>query len=442
MKMIEQLKALMPKGSRVLCAVSGGADSVCLLSMLHEMRSELEISLFAAHYEHGIRGEESLRDMRFVTELCDNLGVACLTERGNVPLYAREKGLSTEEAARELRYAFLQKAAEHFGCDRIATAHNADDNAETVIFNLCRGSGAAGLRGIPAKRGNIVRPLLSMSRAEIEKWLNERGIKWVNDSSNDSDDYSRNLIRHRISPVLKSLNPNYAAAIASMGELLGEDEDFLSALSAAFIEEHYDGESISQAALKEQHRAVASRVIRALCPKSLSREHVESALALLEGTELKYADLPGLRLRREQGRIYFSDKEAKRLGEYKISPGEKLYISEAGLSISAEIAFFDQEINDLFKTYCLKYESICGDIGIGPRKAGDSYRPKGRNCTKTLKSLFLEAKMNQQERELCPVFRDEKGILAVYPFAADERTRPEKGDKIIILKIERKTGDS
>jgi len=442
MMMTEQLKRLIPAGSRVLCAVSGGADSVCLLSMLHERREELEIGLFAAHYEHGIRGEESVRDMRFVAELCEKLGVPCLTERGDVPLYAKEKGMSTEEAARELRYAFLERAAAHFACDRIATAHNADDNAETVIFNLCRGSGIAGLRGIPEKRGMIVRPLLGMTRAEIEQWLNIRNIGWVDDSSNDSDDYSRNLIRHRVSPVLKKLNPNYAASIASMGELAGDDEEFLSALAAEFIREHFDGESVSQEELKRLHRAVSSRVIRALCPKSPGREHVESVLALLSGTELKYADLPGLRVRREQGRIYFSDKPEKSLGEYMLAPGEKLYISEAGLCISAETAVFDKEINGLFKTYCLKYESICGDIGIGPRKAGDSYRPKGRNCTKTLKSLFLEAKMNQQERELCPVFRDEKGILAVYPFAADERTRPEKGDKIIILKIERKTGDS
>lgn len=442
MKMNEQLERLLPEGSRVLCAVSGGADSVCLLSMLHEKRGELGISLFAAHYEHGIRGEESLRDMRFVAALCERLGVPCVTESGNVPLYAKEKGMSTEEAARELRYAFLEKAAENFGCDRIATAHNADDNAETVIFNLCRGSGTAGLRGIPAKRGKIVRPLLSMTRAEIEAWLEERDIEWVNDSSNDSDDYSRNLIRHKVSPVLKKINPGYTAAISSLSAIAGEDEDFISGLAQAFIAENFDGESLSQAALKAQHRAVSSRVVRALCPKSLGREHVESVLSLLEGTELKYLSLPGIKVRREQGRIYFSDKKAQKLGEYKIAPGEKLYISEAGLWISAEKTVFDGEINGLFKTYCIKCESICGDILIGSRKAGDSYRPRGRNCTKTLKSLFLEAKMNQQERELSPVFRDEKGILAVYPFAADERTRAEKGDEVIILKIERNTGDS
>jgi len=183
MKTITELESLFDKGGRVLCAVSGGADSVCMLHILHEKRQELEIELFAAHYEHGLRGEESLRDAAFVENICRELGIPFVCEHGDVKSFAREKGMSIEEAARELRYDFLERAADKLGCERIATAHNADDNAETILFNLTRGSGAQGLRGIPARRGRIVRPLLGMSRDEIEAYLTGRGIAWVEDSS-------------------------------------------------------------------------------------------------------------------------------------------------------------------------------------------------------------------------------------------------------------------
>lgn len=437
------IEKLLPPGSRVLCAVSGGADSVCMLHMLYELRQELEIELFAAHYEHGLRGEEALRDAAFVEDCCKKLGICFKLGHGDVPAFAREKGMSIEEAARHLRYDFLQKTAAEFGCDRIATAHNADDNAETVLFNLSRGSGALGLRGIPERRGMIVRPLLHMSRGEIESWLSERGLAFVHDSSNDSDDYSRNLIRHRVMPALKSINPACTAAIASAGQLLAEDEDFIQSEARGFIDRHFDGESLPVAELKGLHRAVASRVFRMMSKKSLSREHVESLFALLEGSGLAYADLPGMRVCREQGRISFGQGEAAQpLPERELQPGDELYLPSAGLHIKAELGTFNKEINGLFKTYCFKYESICGIIKCTARKAGDKYRPAGRGCTKTLKSLYLESRMTQRQRDGYPVFRDEKGVVAAYPFPQAERTLPQKGDRVLYITIERETGES
>jgi len=229
---------------------------------------------------------------------------------------------------------------------------------------------------------------------------------------------------------------------ASAAALLREDEDCLSSMAEEFIKEHFDGESIALAELSKLHRAVASRVFRKLWERSLSREHVESVFSLLEGSTLSYLDLPGGRIRREQGRIYFRETKQDCIGEYQLVIGEKLRINEAGLCIRAEFANYRKEINGLFKTYCFKYESICGNIRCTRRQAGDKYRPAGRNCSKTLKSLFMEAKMTQQERELCPVFRDDRGILAVYPFPADERTVPKEGERIIRLTIEKDTGES
>ena len=174
---------LLPRGRRVLCAVSGGADSMALLHML--LRRE-DLTVCAAHFEHGLRGEESLRDAAFVEDWCRERSIPFLLEHGDVRAYASERGLGIEEAARELRYAFLERAADQLGCELIATAHNADDNAETMLLHLLRGSGLDGLRGIPRRRGRLVRPLLDMSRAEIERYLEENGALTVIDYKTDA----------------------------------------------------------------------------------------------------------------------------------------------------------------------------------------------------------------------------------------------------------------
>lgn len=427
---------MLPKGSRVLCAVSGGADSMCLTHYLYENRCLFGIEVVAAHYEHGLRGEESMRDCRFVEEYCHDRGICLYIGHGDVKAYAQENGLGTEEAARILRYDFLESCAKEHGCDRIATAHNADDNAETVIFNLTRGTGTAGLRGIPPVRGNIVRPLLGATRDEIEEYLRQNGIDHVEDSSNASDDYTRNVIRHSVMPVLRGINGGFSAGVGRTSELLRRDEDCLSQLACSFIDECFDDESIDCRSLLSQPEAVSSRVIRTLAGSGLSMEHIDAVLRFASGTELAYLDLPGIRLRREQGRLYFGTTEPRRIEERRIAfPGVTL-IPEAQLVIKCEKGKYTEEVNNKFNTFCFRCESICGGIICTARKPGDEYRPRGRNCTKTLKSLFTQAKLTQNERELTPVVRDDMGILAVYGFGADERGTPSLGDDVIIIKME------
>ena len=175
---------LLRPGMKVLCAVSGGADSICLLHVLTREKDALGITLAAAHYEHGIRGEESQRDAAFTEKFCREKGIEFFCGHGDVPHYAEEHHLGLEEAARIKRYEFLYRCADDLGCDVIATAHNLEDNAETVLFHLARGTGLKGLCGIAPKSGRLIRPLLSVSREEIEAYLKEEGIPWVDDSSN------------------------------------------------------------------------------------------------------------------------------------------------------------------------------------------------------------------------------------------------------------------
>lgn len=427
---------MLPQGARVLVAVSGGADSVCLLNLLKAQESKLGISVFAAHYEHGIRGAEALRDAAFTEELCRKLSVPCIVGHGNVPEYAKAHSLGTEEAARELRYAFLEECRVHFNCDRIATAHNADDNAETVIFNLTRGSGA--VRGIPPVRGVFIRPLLGTTRREIEEYLAANGIEHIEDSTNAQDEYSRNVLRHRVMPVLREINPAAAKAFMQAAEISAADEEYLNGEAKRFIEENLNGAVLPRKKLSALPKALKSRVIRQMCPRTLTLSQVEEVIKLLSETEHKRIMLPGTEIVIEQGRVQFGVTDSVRIPERVIAPGENVLIPELGVSIYAEFTQKHEEIHDLFKTFYFKSENICGTIICTARKPGDKLRPAGRGCTKTLKSLFLEAGYTRQERDETLIIRDEKGILAVCGLAQDERSIAAAGDEVLRIDIERR----
>ena len=235
------LEQLIPAGSRVICAVSGGADSVCLLHLLLTWGRDRGLDITAAHFNHQLRGAESDRDQTFVQDLCRRLGVACVIGSGDVAGRRAAAGESMEEAARVLRYAFLRQAAGDTAL--IATAHTADDNLETLLINLLRGTSLPGLTGIPVRVGNVIRPLLNATRNEVLAYLRENGLPHVEDSSNASDAYLRNRLRHQVVPLLKQDAPNLAASALAMTRRLSEDNALLDRLaSQALAECMADGE--------------------------------------------------------------------------------------------------------------------------------------------------------------------------------------------------------
>ena len=413
------------RGKKLLAAVSGGADSMCLLTLL----TEAGLDVTAAHFEHGIRGEESLRDAAFVEDYCRRHGIPCVVEHGDVPAFAGEQGMSLEQAARQLRYAFLERCAGEIGAEFILTAHNLDDSAETLLFNLARGAGAAGLRGIPARRERILRPLLGVSRAQIEAYLLERGIPHVEDSSNREDRFARNLIRHQVMPVLRELNPRFSEAAARAAALTARDEEFLQSLAGDFLRREGQGDSLPLSALRALHPALASRVIRARVP-GLSAGHTEAALAFLTEDGPAALDLPGVRLQREQGRLFFGTRVFSPLPVRSLADGAELALPEAGLSLRVEVTVYRGEIHDLFKTSFLKYEMIHPDLLCTGRRPGDRIRPLGRGCAKSFKALFQEAGIEIGRRDSIPVIRDSGGPLLLYGLALDERARPLPGDKV------------
>ena len=226
------------RGDSVLAAVSGGADSVCLLLLLHEMAAELGIKVFAFHMNHGIRGAEADRDERFVMELCERLNIPLTVAHEKVEEYAAERGLSGEEAGRILRYHHLGETAEKYQCAKIAVAHHEDDDAETVLLNLFRGSGLAGLSGIRPVRENIIRPLLCVSRKEIEEYLNEQELSWCEDSTNKENDYTRNKIRNELLPwVTENINSRAAEHILAVSEFATQADAYFEMEAERILEE-------------------------------------------------------------------------------------------------------------------------------------------------------------------------------------------------------------
>ena len=427
---------MFPKGGIVLCAVSGGKDSMYLLAKLRELAPQRGFELRCAHFDHRLRGAESDRDRAFVRDFCKENEIPCYIGSGDVYAYAAEKGLGVEEAARLLRYEFLEKTADEIGASRIATAHTADDNAETLIMNLVRGSGLKGLCGIPPVRGRIIRPLLQVTTEEILNYLEEKAIPHVEDSTNDEDDYTRNKIRHRIVPELKSLNAGFDENLIRCLELLRRDEEYLSILARDFVAANYSEGRVSASKLAALPEPVSARVLQLIVTGGLSEKHIDAVRSLAGGAEQHAcADVPGKRVVRDYDALIFGTKELRQIDKRVLVPDTVTQLPEAGLEIACEFINNCREIHNSFNIFFFKSDSIYGKIFVKSRSEGDRIRLSGRNCTKTLKKLFSEAKLNGEGKMLVPVIYDETGVIAVSGFGIAERCKPETGDSVIKVTV-------
>lgn len=282
---------MLHSGDCAAVALSGGADSVSLLYALKELERPLGITLSAVHINHCLRGEESDGDERFCRELCERLGVALKVYRIDV-LSLREKHESVEECARRARYgAFSQTLNELGGRTFIATAHNAGDSAETMLINLMRGTGLKGLCGVPPVRGRFVRPLIYCTRAMVEDYLRSMGQEWVTDSTNLSDDYTRNRVRHIIIPEMERINGAFFTAVTRAQDSLREDSDFLTALAERELEAARSGRGWNAAALAALPAPLRSRAVRKILadggiePSAL---RINTAISLLEKRSARF----------------------------------------------------------------------------------------------------------------------------------------------------------
>ncbi len=424
---------LLPQGGHLLCALSGGRDSVYLLHRLLEWQREYGFTVSAAHFNHKLRGEESDRDEAFVRGLCRDWNVPLIVGAADVRGFAEERGMGIEEAARTLRYGFLEETLGEIGGDVIATAHHADDLAETMLMNLVRGAGTKGLCGIPPKRGVIVRPILTVTRKEIDAYMALHGLPYVEDSTNAQDDCTRNLLGHHVMPVLEQLNPSFAEHAVDAAMLLREDEAYLQKQAEAFLEEQPAEQGISCDTLLTLDEPIASRVIRTVWGGSLSNVHVGQILALCRGEGLAYAHIPHAVVRRDGGRLWAD--EPMEIPADTLLQGERGEVQFGDFRILWKTGIFNGEVHNSFNTFILKYESMEGTVTATVRRDGDRVKLAGRSGSKKLKQLFQERKLTQPQRAVTPIIRDELGIAAVYGFGIAQRCAAEIGDKILIVHV-------
>lgn len=417
-------RALLPPGSRVLCAVSGGVDSVCLLDLVRRLG---DVVCLCAHFDHGLRGDASRRDAAFVEDLCRNWDIPFFLGSADVAAHAARTGLSTETAARELRYAFLQETADACGADLVATAHHRNDNAETVLFRMARGTGLRGLTGIPPRRGNIVRPLLTVAREELEAYLTERGLPHVEDATNAMDDCARNYARHHVLPAMERLHPGATANIARMTGILAEDEAYLTKMAADWLAKQRIGE-LSAAGLAALPKPVARRALRLWLGEELSRERTDALLALCTAGPSAMLDLPGRRVYRRNDALTLTDPARPALPDREVIPGMWISLPEAKLALRCDFCLPGDEIQILFNIFSFSYATISGKMMVTARRPGEKLALPGRTGRHSVKKLLQEGRVPRGERDSVPVLRDDNGLLAVYGVGQAVHTVPRPGE--------------
>ena len=416
LKAIEKF-SLINGEQTVTVALSGGADSMSLLYALNSIKGELGFTLKAAHLNHGIRGKEADRDTEFVKKQCDSLGIELFCEFADVPLFAKENGLSLELAARKVRYDFLERIADG---GLVATAHTASDNLETMLFNLTRGSGADGLCGIPAKRGIFIRPLLLATRADVEEYCKNNDIPYVTDSTNLSDDYSRNKIRHNVIPVLKELNPKVEELSLKTADILREDSWFIKKVANKYLVENINKATLNLNDFDLLDIAVKKRVITKFIELndteiSLETVHIDDILKICEKggksnlPKSKYAIC-------KKGKLFIkTSEELSEIPQFKV-----------------EIIENTEKINNLLLNNSIDCDKIIGKTKLRTRISGDSIRICGRPCTKPLNKWFNENGVAKEERDYIPVLADEKGPIWVYGLGVAQRCAVTASSKKVL----------
>ncbi len=299
---------MISKGDAVVIALSGGADSVSLLCALDKLSQQLSFSLSACHVNHGLRGEESDGDMRFCEELCEKLGVQLEILNTDVKRF-QQKHESLEETARRVRYDFFANVSSG---KKLATAHNSNDSAETVLLNMMRGTGLKGLCGIPPVRGNIIRPLIYCSRDEVEQFCKENSLSYVTDKTNLSDDYTRNKVRHSILPEMLKINPSLLDTVSRMEKNLREDNELLEALADEALQSAKADRGYKTAILSQQPKPVLRRAIRRLLmdggiePSTLRIEMAEEIILAGKG---KINPCRGKFVTVKKGEVFIEEQE-------------------------------------------------------------------------------------------------------------------------------------
>lgn len=453
---------LIQSGDKILVALSGGPDSICLLNILFELKEELNIDIAAAHLNHLLRGEDAFKDEEYVINICNSMEIQCFVKRVDINSYSKEHKLSSEMAGRNVRYDFFEEVLKREGFNKVATAHNANDQAETILFRLMRGTGLEGLGGIKVSRDNkIIRPVLCLTREEVEDYINLKNLSPRIDKTNFEKIYNRNKIRLDILPYMKeNFNKDIIQTLNRMSLIIQKDNQFLESLSLSFYNKYcieYNDYFIIKKEIFKEEEPIANRVLRHAVVKysksdyDFEMKHIYIILKLAQGASGKVVDLPnGIYAENIYGDIYIKNKIRKlEINNAK----EEIIINKDNINknivefYNYTIEFFvidnfkesDIRLNESNLIKYFDFDKINNYISIRNRKDGDKIIPLGMSGQKKLKDIFINMKIPKEERDNIPIICFDQKIACIAGIRTSEEYKlTSKSKNILKLVIRRK----
>jgi tRNA(Ile)-lysidine synthetase, N-terminal domain/tRNA(Ile)-lysidine synthetase, C-terminal domain len=453
---VEKNKMLQLK-DKVVIGISGGADSVCLFFILLELQKRYQLQLFAVHVNHGLRGKEADGDEAYVVQIAQTHKVPITVVKADVGNYAKKMGLSEEEAGRKLRYEAFYREFKTQHCNKIAVAHNENDQAETVLFHLFRGSGLKGLTGISAVRDEIIRPLLCLSRLEIEEYLKNRNITYRTDSTNLCDKYARNKLRLKVLPYLtEEINAQAVRHIVDAAGMLRESDEYIEKnaeiLFKRIVKVENNTCSVEIKAIEQEHIVMQKKMVQRMIQhlanqlKDIEAEHIMMVLGLMNRMVGKQVDLPyNICAVREYDalQLFVKKQDSSSTGGLLCVPLEIPGIYEMeplGMSIHLEILERREKNVVIPKNDCTKwfdYDKIKNTIFIRNRQMGDYIQVDSAGGHKKLKDYFIDKKFPKAERDLIPLLADGSHIIWILGDRISEYYKVgEETTKILMVKLD------
>lgn len=449
MDIIKKLKQTIEKynmlsfGDHVLVGLSGGPDSVCLLCILNIIKPSYKLKISATYIDHGLRPDDIPKEIEFCKKLCESLNIPFYVQSINVKDFAKKEKISIQEAARILRYAALDQISININAPKIAVAHNADDQAETVIMRLLRGAGPAGLSGIPPVRKKIIRPLIEIERTEIERFLAEKNISYIIDPSNESTKYLRNKIRKTLMPVIKTISPEAIKIISRTADILREENDYINvAVTKALmrlmsrktdktVELFCNPMEVLNIVILRRALRFAVDSVRDL--KGLTFDHIEDIIKLIKiGKTGDRVYLPkGIRAIKGYSTLIITAEPPKKLSRYEITEPQDIYLKESSIILNLkEIKKEElQNFGDGKNIIYIDMDKIKFPLIVRARKPGDYFYPFGFGKKKKLQDFFVDEKIPRDERDTVPIIESEGNIVCIAGYRLDDRFKIDDNTK-------------
>ncbi|GAB4542607.1 MAG: tRNA lysidine(34) synthetase TilS [Thermodesulfovibrionia bacterium] len=450
-KVINTIKiySMVSPGDGILIALSGGADSVCLTIILDKLRDIFNLSLSAIYINHGLRPDETIKEEGFCKRLCGSLGINLYTHAVDVKGYAEEKGMGLQESARELRYQVLYDYARMMDAQRIAVGHNADDQVETILMRLIRGTGRKGLSGIPPVRGKVIRPLIEIERREIEEFLNQQmpPVEFMIDSSNLKTDYLRNWLRLKIIPELKSKNPNLIMTMSRSSLIISEEDAYLDTIVSKTmlrLVSKRDDESIELFLLPLEclERPIMRRVlIKAIGEivhfRGIDFVHIEEIIRLIkDGKSGDMVMLPkGLRVIKGYSTLLLSIKGRVEVQPRLLDAPQELHLNEINTIIKTRVSTVMDNDADGRTKAVFDLDRLRLPLRVRKRREGDYFCPAGMSGKrKKLQDFFVDEKVAREERDSIPIIVSDNDIIWVTGYRMDERFKADaKTERFLVI---------